>query len=214
MPRDYIAKKPLPQIRYGRLTVIANAKGGWLCRCDCGTEKVIRTQALKNGATQSCGCYQDSVRHRPKTHGMSQAPIYRLWVSMLDRCTRPNVPNYKSYGGRGITVCPRWTVFENFYSDMGNRPDGMTLERKDNHGPYEPGNCHWASHQVQGRNRRNNRLITVRGETKPLIVWCETYGLSPITVATRLRRGATLEAAFQPVLPSRRPVIPISSPAH
>lgn len=213
MTRDYTVKKPLPQSRYGRLSVIKNAKGGWLCRCDCGAEKIVRAQALKTGATQSCGCYKAEVRHRPWKHGMTYKPIYRLWVSMIDRCTRPNVPNFKSYGARGIKVCERWQTFENFYADMGDRPDGKTLDRIDQNGNYELGNCRWATHKVQARNRRDNRLITMNGETKPLIAWCESFGLSPLTVSGRLRRGATLEAAFQPVAAGRRPAIKIARTA-
>jgi hypothetical protein len=198
MPRDYTAKKPLSHTRYGRLEVIGNAKGGWLCRCDCGTEKVIRTQALTSGATQSCGCYQDSVRHRARSHGMTYEPIYRLWVSMVDRCTRPSVPNFAFYGARGITVCERWRTFENFYADMGNRPDGMSLDRRDNTRGYEPENCRWAALKVQSRNTRSNRLLTLNGKTATVAEWAELLGMPPQTIASRLRRGKSIEQALTP----------------
>lgn len=210
MPRDYTLKKPLPQTRYGRLSVIANAKGGWLCRCDCGTEKVIRTQGLKSGAAQSCGCSLQLIRNRPTKHGMSKTSSYRLWVSMMDRCSRPSVPNFSYYGGRGIKVCERWQTFENFHADMGERPEGMTLDRIDTNGNYEPSNCRWASHQQQGANRRNNRMLTLNGVTKPLPLWCSELGLNPVTVSGRLRRGASPEAALQPVSPTKRAAIRIS----
>lgn len=198
MPRDYTIKKALPHSRYGRLTVIGNAKGGWLCRCDCGIEKVVRAQCLKTGATQSCGCYQKDVRARPWKHGKTYDPIYRLWVSMMDRCYRSNVPNFAYYGGRGIRVCERWHTFENFYADMGDRPDGHSLDRTDNAGNYEPSNCRWAPLTAQSRNMRSNRRLTLNGVTRPLVEWAELRGIPPQTVAGRLRRGKSIEQALTP----------------
>lgn len=196
MPRDYTAKAPLPQSRYGRLSIIANAKGGWLCRCDCGTEKVVRAQALKSGSTKSCGCYQKSVRRQPRTHGMTYTAIYRLWVSMKDRCYRESVPNYPFYGGRGIKVCERWHTFTNFYADMGQRPDGHSLNRINNDGDYEPANCRWSKLSEQSRNTRRNRMLTLDGTTRSLIEWAELHGLHPETLASRLRRGWPLSRAL------------------
>lgn len=210
MARDYTLKKPLPQSRYGRLTVIGNAKGGWLCRCDCGTEKVVRAQCLKSGATQSCGCYQRDVRQRPWKHGMTYKPIYRLWVSMVDRCTRQNVPNYPLYGGRGIRVCERWMTFENFYADMGDRPEGMSLDRIDSDGNYEPSNCRWATAKQQANNVRRNVLLTHNGKTQSIGLWAAELGIGIQTIRTRINRGASPEAALQPVNDSRRPAIPIT----
>jgi hypothetical protein len=197
MSRDYTVKKALPQNRYGRLTVIGNAKGGWLCRCDCGAEKVVRTQALKSGSTQSCGCYQAAVRTRARSHGMTHDPIYRLWVSMMDRCYRSNVPNFRFYGARGITVCERWHTFQNFHADMGDRPEGTSLDRIDNSRGYEPENCRWSALTAQSRNTRRNRHLTLNGRTATVAEWSEITGLSPQTIASRLRRGKSVEEALQ-----------------
>lgn len=210
MPRDYTFKKALPQSRYGRLTVISNAKGGWLCRCDCGNEKVVRTQCLKVGTAKSCGCLKAEKPGGRTTHGMTYKPIYRLWVSMVDRCYRENVPNFKFYGGRGIRVCDRWRTFLNFYADMGDRPEGCSLDRIDNAGNYEPSNCRWAPHTVQHANRRGTRTLTYKGKTQALADWSRETGVALITIRGRLNRGATPEAALQPVTDSRRPAIPIS----
>lgn len=95
------------------------------------------------------------------THGHGSAkngrtPTYNTWMNMIQRCTNANAPGYKHYGGRGITVCERWLKFENFLADMGERPEGLTLDRIDNDGNYEPGNCRWATCEQQNANRRRS----------------------------------------------------------
>lgn len=91
------------------------------------------------------------------THGMSRTPIYESWKAMRKRCLNPNAPKYRLYGGRGITICERWDYFENFREDMGERPIGLSLDRIDNDGNYEPGNCRWATQKEQQNNRSNNK---------------------------------------------------------
>lgn len=88
------------------------------------------------------------------THGMSRTPLYRVWDSMVRRCTNPSHKKWRLYGGRGITICERWLKFENFYADMGETPTGLTLDRIDNTKDYEPGNCRWATYSEQNKNRR------------------------------------------------------------
>lgn len=150
--------------RFDRLVVIKPhdvIKGGWrwLCRCDDGNEVLVLGARLKAGITRSCGClkHEASTTNRYK-HGHAkmrgQTRTYRKWCAMLQRCNNPANPGYKYYGKRGITVCERWLIFENFLADMGPCPPGLTLHRVDNDGNYEPGNCKWATWSEQMKVRR------------------------------------------------------------
>lgn len=133
-----------------------------------------------------------------RTHGMRKTPVWGVWWQMIQRCRNERHPAFKDYGARGIRVCERWQRFENFYADMGPRPDGLTLERVDNDGNYEPGNCKWASRVEQHRNRRSTHFIEWNGERLPISVWDERLGYSKGTLAKRLRNGWTLEHAMIP----------------
>lgn len=141
-----------------------------------------------------------------KTHGMRHTTEYSIWASMLNRCRNPRVRCFERYGGRGIRVCDRWLRFENFFADMGFRPTGMTLERKDTNGDYEPSNCKWATLTEQNNNKRTNRRITIDGETLTLAQWCRITGLHHKLIGRRLDRGWTpKQAVYIDPLPSGRP---------
>ena len=133
-------------------------------------------------------------------HGHStpagKSKTYQSWQDMRARCARSNHSEFKRYGGRGIRVCDRWQIFENFLADMGECPAGLTLDRKDNDGNYEPGNCRWATRREQSRNTRSTRLYTLHGEKLCLRAWEERLGLGYGTLANRLRRGWAVERAL------------------
>ena len=144
---------------FGRLTVLSRAMlpdknhgSYWLCRCECGQEKTIRGYDLTKGLSQSCGCRRGGF-----THGVSQTPIYDTWLAMRQRCSNPNHPRFQYYGARGIKICKQWQVFEVFLEDMGPTwAPGLSIERLDVNGHYEPGNCIWIPLGEQWKNRRTD----------------------------------------------------------
>jgi hypothetical protein len=165
-----------------------------LCRCDCGNEKIHGLRHLKSGAALSCGCTRNvaaAERCRKRaTHRQTGSREYRAWRSMKKRCYNITDKNFHNYGGRGISVCVRWLEsFECFYADMGVCPDGMSLDRKNNDGNYEPDNCRWVTCKVQSRNTRNNRYITYDGETKTVAEWTEELKVPPWLLYGRMRQG-------------------------
>ncbi len=188
--------------KFGRWTAIHPVAGcerkKWVCRCDCGTERAVQPSCLRSGSSQSCGClHREVVSELAKTmrlkHGASRGDgtrAYTSWLLITQRCTNKNNKKYKDYGGRGITVCERWTGpdgFATFLSDMGEPPPGMTIDRKENNGGYSPENCRWATAKQQSRNRRSNIMVTMNGMTKTLIEWCEEFGVKYKLVHNRVR---------------------------
>jgi len=151
---------------FNRLTVIgrnpANAKEGqarWDCTCECGNLVTATGGDLRNGKQQSCGCYRaESSTNRATVHDMCGTPAHVVWGAMRSRCNNPKHVAYKNYGGRGIRVCSRWDTFANFYSDMWPRPAGLSMDRIDNDGNYEPGNCRWATRKEQNTNTRRQNI--------------------------------------------------------
>lgn len=121
-----------------------------------------------------------------RTHGRARTPLYRVWAEMRYRCANPDHPDYRHYGGRGIGVCERWADFSAFLEDMGERPKGLTLERIDNDGDYEPGNCRWATRAEQASNMRSNRIIEHNGMAMTLSQWARYLGRPLQTIAGRL----------------------------
>lgn len=135
-----------------------------------------------------------------KTHGYTQTPTYRSWSMMLNRCRNPKYMYFSNYGGRGIQVCERWLIFENFLADMGERPSlKHSIERENNNGNYEPGNCCWADRIQQGNNRRNNRVLTFRNKTQTLTLWSRELGIKYDTLLDRLSRGLSTDQVLKPV---------------
>lgn len=203
--------------RFGRLVAIEHAgrvvnRSGyrttlWRCKCDCGKESIVRYPLLVTGNTRSCGCLERENKERMmkiaqqanRKSGskdfigkLEDHPLYKTWKSMLMRCNNPHVKNYNNYGGRGIKVCDRWSGdlgFENFVKDMGERPDGTTLDRIDVNGNYEPSNCRWATTEQQMNNRTDNSRIILNSESITCAQLCKKYGFYYTWVAHQLWAG-------------------------
>jgi hypothetical protein len=190
--------KDLTGQKFTRLTVLRRTgkKRGtqieWLCRCDCGNEKIAITRALTSKHTRSCGCLPT---HHVK-HGATNTRFYKIWKDMKIR-SRPNKWQPPSYARKNITMCERWNDFHNFYSDMfPTYREDLTLDRIDNCGNYEPGNCRWATIAEQQQNKETNTFFTIGGKTMTMSEWCRGYNINISTVRARLKKGMDIEQAL------------------
>lgn len=194
--------KPLADIKgqvFGRLTVLdrdlfVNGKTRWLCSCECGKQVSVIGQLLRNGRTKSCGCLRsDRAAETASKHGgyVGRKPTrtMRIWKNMIQRTCNPNCPMYARYGGAGIGVCKSWQTFEGFMADMGEVPDGLTLERIDNSKGYEPNNCKWTTYAEQNRNKSSTKKLTLNGRTQVAADWAAELGLTDSQIYKRIRRG-------------------------
>lgn len=200
--------------RQGKLLVIrrvdsrSDGQSMWECRCDCGSLCTKSSGNLRQGI-KSCspGCgIAESNRRRAK-HGVAHGKEWKAWTAAKQRCFNEKHPQYPNYGGRGITMCKEWVEdFAAFYLHIGPAPGegrGVSLDRIDNDGNYEPGNVRWASRVQQIGNRRVSRIVAVDGERMTTTEACERYGLPYTTIDARFRkglRGAALIAPRQRVL--------------
>jgi hypothetical protein len=191
--------------RFERLTVTGEPfrkKYGWYvpCRCDCGVERIVRCGALLGAHTKSCGCFNrdKALKGIRRTHGLSQTGAWRSYHAMLTRCYNEKIPQFKDYGGRGIRVCDRWlSGFEAFFEDMGERPDGMSLDRwPDVNGNYEPGNCRWATDEEQHANMRNSSYLEFQGQKKTVSQWAKITGFDRAAIEMRMKLGWSVHDAL------------------
>ena len=195
--------------RFERLTVLeqdlsktrGNGKSRvWVCKCDCGNTVYVTTGDLNSGNTKSCGCYRrDNSRKNNTTHGRSRSTLYNVWNTMKARCYNKNNGKYPSYGGRGITVCQEWlhdfTVFYDWAISNGYKR-GLSIDRIDVNGDYEPTNCRWADRIVQANNTRTNRMIEFNGEKHTVAEWSRITGITASALYHRLWRGWSVEDAL------------------
>jgi hypothetical protein len=194
--------------KFNRWTVIKrvenDSKGHakWLCQCDCGNYGTHNSTRLMQEYTKSCGCFKNDNPSNYR-HGHAQkriSPTYNTWAGMKARCTDPKNQAYKHYGARGIKVCERWMTFANFLEDMGEKPEGTSLDRIDHSGDYCKENCKWSTHLEQARNKRSNRNISFNGETLCLMEWAERLGLNVSSLAERLDKWPLEKALTTPKL--------------
>lgn len=165
----------------------------FMCRCSCGALRKVGCHSLSSGKAKSCGCLsRDRIANQSRKHGLAKRgalhPEYHIWSQMRDRCGNPDHKQWKNYGGRGITVCERWHEFANFIADMGKRPAGMSLDRKDNSAGYSRENCRWATTSQQSRNTRSNRMLEFNGTKKCLVDWATDLGINPSSLHERLSK--------------------------
>lgn len=192
--------KDLTGKRFGKLVVIQRAENDkqgraqWICKCDCGTVKRVRSQDLITGRAPSCGC----KTHTPRLSSNDRR-LLRILKGMRQRCNNPSNPLYKYYGARGITVCSEWEHVDKFreWAYANGYKDNLTIERIDVNGNYEPSNCTWVTQHQQASNKRNNTLLTLNGETHTMAEWGKITGIDPRLIRVRIKKlGWSVEQAL------------------
>ena len=210
-----VKARDITGLKFGRLTAIALhhikedttcKRHFWAFKCDCGKECIIAKHAVTSSHTQSCGClHKEITSQKNGTHHLANTSIYNVYLTIKARCFNSSNKSFKDYGGRGITVCDEWkNDFKAFYDwAMANGyKEGLSIDRIDVNGNYEPDNCRWSNRKVQARNKRNNHLIEFHNEIKCLMEWCEIYKINRKTVKNRLERGWKLGEAL--TIPPRK----------
>lgn len=175
------------------------SKRYYLCKCECGNEKEVRMDSLRNGKAISCGCYNKEMSIKANTkHGMYKTRIYRIWHGMKSRCLNYNNDSYKNYGGRGISICSEWMDFSAFkkWSIINGYKDFLTIERVNVNGNYNPQNCTWISMEEQRRNTTVTKNISYDGKTLTLRQWAKEMNMCNSTLSRRLKKGWSVEKSL------------------
>lgn len=210
MPRfdDLTGRRFGKLVALSRLTGVGARNVYWLCQCDCGNTKAIAASSIRSTfpKKKGCGCEQGMTLHGHCPQDQARKhPLYGIWQAMIHRCRNPKSKFYDRYGGRGISVCERWRSFPAFLSDMGEKPSAShSLDRIDNNGNYEPGNCHWATKTEQQNNMSSNKWVKIDGKSMTMAQCCRSYGIKHTTVIGRLQRGWSTEDAFKKPVGSRK----------
>lgn len=202
--------------RFGRLIAIKRngtryGRGAWLCKCDCGNEKTIALQHLKNG-TKSCGCLnkeiasergrKSNIGERSRKHGDFGTKLYGVWAGMKRRCYNPNTKYYADYGGRGISVCDEWLMYEPFkeWALSAGYEEGLSIERLNVDGDYTPENCKWIPLSEQNANKRISIRLEYRGRTYSIKELSKLTGLKERTIQARYYKGFPIDEIVSPIL--------------
>jgi hypothetical protein len=193
-----VRREDIAGFKYNRLTALSfnyinkDRAAYWLFQCDCGNQKVISKSYVKRGNIKSCGCLSKESYKTTVTEEIKKTR--KSWESMKTRCLNPKDLRYKNYGGRGVKICDLWkNSFKNFLDDMGERPEGKTLDRINTDGNYEPSNCRWSSNREQCNNKRNNIFISHQNKTMSLMDWCRSLNLRYRNALYLHNKGLSLE---------------------
>lgn len=212
------AMADLTGMKFGRWTVLKFAEARctpcgkrrlmWECQCECGTVRLVEGSRLTGGYSKSCGCLIGDYNKENKTkHGKRNTKLYKTWISMKDRCSNPNTEAFKDYGKRGIKVCDEWASdFGKFYdwSIKNGYKNGLTIDRINVNGNYEPSNCRWSTMKEQNNNRRSNHYITYKGKTQTISQWETELGFKKDILSSRLSLGWSVEKAIETPYKNRK----------